>query len=83
MKPSLPNIYIPGPNDIEFYYMKEDQLLRTCILLSTRTASPIKFSSFYCTGELRIKLIDHDISYNTTTAANPEEFISLHPELFI
>lgn len=83
MKHTLSSIYIPNGEYCSFYYVRNDELVRAYISTRTRQAVSIFNSAYSCLRELQVALIEDGIFYINTTATNPEEFISLHPELFI
>ena len=80
MKHTLSSIYIPNGESGSFYYIKNDKL--ASVYISSRTGRALSIS-YSCLRELQAELIEKGIFYLNTTATNPEEFISLHPELFI
>lgn len=83
MKHTLSSIYIPNGESGSFYYMKNGKLASVYISSRTGRALSIPNSSYSCLRELQVELIEKGIFHINTTATNPEEFISLHPELFI
>ena len=83
MNHTLSSIYIPNGKYGSFYYVRNDTLVRAYISTRTRQAVSITNSSYACLRELQVKLIEEGTFYIDSSATNPEEFISLHPELFI
>lgn len=83
MKHTLSSIYIHNGEYGSFYYIRDDKLVRTYISTRTGQVGSILNSTYSCLRELQVGLIEKGIFYIDTTATNPEEFISLHPELFI
>ena len=83
MKHALSSIYIPNEKYGSFYYIRNGALVRAYISTRTRQAVSITNSSYHCLRELQVMLIEEGIFYINSSATNPEEFISLHPELSI
>ena len=83
MNHTLSSIYIPNGKYGSFYYVRNDTLVRAYISTRTGQAVSITNSSYSCLRKLQVKLIEEGIFHLDSTATNPEEFISLHPELSI
>ena len=80
---SMSSIYIPYEKYGSFYYIRNGTLVKAYISTRTRQAVSITNSSYHCLRELQAELIEEGIFHINATATNPEEFISIHPELSI
>ena len=83
MKHTLSSTYIPIGESGSFHYIRNDKLISVYISSRTGRALSIPNTHYACLKELQVMLIEEGIFHINSTATNPEEFISLHPELSI